>query len=541
MKEHQKRLQNKVENLENRSHRQNLRIVGIPEGCEGTDASAYVANMLEKLMGEGSFSSPLEVDRAHRMLARLPRANEPPRAMVVRMHRFLEKEQILHWAKQTRSYSKETAMSKEPGAADSTAEEPSNSTRSPKYTDGGYGWVILASCFVITGLSTSFVKSFGIFFRDIQEYFDELAFKVSWISSITVAVFHAGCLGNGFAWLPSVSLVTQYFRERRPLANAIASCGECVFTFIFTPFYQWLVDQMSWRQTMMIIAGIQLNLCVCGALMRPYQPQKKYLTFTPSSASTSRKDLSRTSPDRKKNLAHFFDLPLLKQPKFICMVFFGFFSAMGFFIPDMYLIPHAQNIGIEHFQAALLMSYWSAGDCIGRLSCGWLANFRLVKSIRLTAILITILSIALMLFPVAKSYTLLVIFSCICGFFFGTMLAIIVTVLTDVMGVEKLDNALGLIMFFRSIACLFGPPLAGLLVDTSGDYSSGFYVGGGGLFIAVCFLMLADYFLDHEPNFNQDTEKEMEKFISQCQPQEEAEKGKLGTDRTNGTESEVSE
>ncbi|XP_072368992.1 LOW QUALITY PROTEIN: monocarboxylate transporter 13-like [Scyliorhinus torazame] len=473
----------------------------------------------------------------------------------------------------------ETAMSKEPGAADSAAEEPSNSTRSVKYTDGGYGWVILASCFVITGLSTSFVKTFGIFFLDIQEYFDILAFNVSWITSITVAVFHVVSpiasalslllshrviiitggilsslglllgsfgfsllamylttgfligLGNGFAWIPSVSLVTQYFRERRPLANAIASCGECVSTFIFTPFYQWLVDQMSWRQAMMIIAGIQLNLCVCGALMRPYQPQKKYLTFTSSSASTSRKDLSRTSPDRKKNLAHFFDLPLLKQPKFICMAFFGFFSVAGFFIPAIYLIPHAQNIGIEHFQAALLMSYWSAGDFIGRLSCGWLANLRLIKSIRLTAILITILSIALLLFPVAKSYTLLVIFSCTCGFFFGTMLAIIVTVLTDVMGVEKLDNALGLILFFRTIGCLLGPPLTGYLVDITGDYGIGFYVAGGGLFISACFLILADYFLIHEQNVSQDTE-EMEQFISQGRSQEEIKKEKLGTDRT---------
>ncbi|XP_078074840.1 monocarboxylate transporter 13 [Mustelus asterias] len=476
-------------------------------------------------------------------------------------------------------------MPKELGAADSATEEPDDTPPAPKYTDGGYGWVVLASCFVITGLATSFVKTFGIFFLDIQEYFGVLAFKVSWITAITVAVFHVGSplasalslllshraviiiggilsslglllgsfgfsllamylttgfligLGNGFAWIPSVSLVTQYFRERRPLANAIASCGECVFTFIFTPFFQWLVDQMSWRQAMMIIAGIQLNLCVCGALMRPYQPPKKRRLNSPSS---SREDLSDTSPVQKKNLAQFFDLHLLKQPKFICMIFFGFFSVVGFFVPTIYLIPHAQNIGIEDFQAALLMSYWSAGDLFGRLGCGWLANLRLMKSIRLTAILSTILSIALMLLPVAKSYTLLVIFSCICGFFFGTMLAIIVTVLTDVMGVEKLDNVLGLIMFFRTIGCLIGPPLAGFLVDITGDYGIGFYVAGGGLLISACFLVLGDYLLSHEQNSSQDTQKEMETFISQCQPREEAE-GKLGADGTTDPMNQVFE
>ncbi|XP_060685862.1 monocarboxylate transporter 13-like isoform X1 [Hemiscyllium ocellatum] len=476
--------------------------------------------------------------------------------------------------------SKQVTMSKELGAANSAVKKPVDNPHTPKYTDGGYGWVILASCFVITGLSTSFVKTFGIFFLDIQEYFDTLAFKVSWITAITVAVFHVCSpiasalslllshrviiiiggilsslglllgsfgfslwamylttgfligLGNGFAWVPSVSLVTQYFTERRPLANALASCGECVFTFIFTPFYQWLVDQMSWRQAMMIIAGIQLNLCVCGALMRPLQSQKKCQNNTSPSATTSGNDLCSTSTKQKKDLAHFFDLPLLKRPKFICMIFFGFFSVVGFFVPAIYLIPHAQNIGIDDFQAALLMSYWSAGDLIGRLGCGWLANLRLMKSVRLTTIMVTILSLALMLFPVAKSYPLLVTFSCICGFFFGTMLALIVTLLTDVMGVDKLDNALGLIMFFRSIGCLIGPPLAGFLVDITGDYGIGFYVAGGGLFIAAAFLVLADYFLSREQKYSQNTVKEMEKFISECRPPEDTEKGKLDTNRT---------
>ncbi|XP_067846165.1 monocarboxylate transporter 13 isoform X2 [Heptranchias perlo] len=475
-------------------------------------------------------------------------------------------------------------MSKELRAADSATEDPNNSLSTPKYTDGGYGWVILASCFVTTGLAMSFVKSFGIFFLDIQEYFDVLAFKVSWISAINVAIFHLGSpiasalslllshrpviivggilsmlglllgsfgfslfgmylttgflvgLGNGFAWVPSVSLLTQYFTERRPLANAIASCGECVFTFIFTPFFQWLVDEMSWRQAMMIIAGIQMNLCVCGALMRPYHPQKKCLNSPTSSATTSGKDLCSKSPDQKKKPAHFIALPLLKQPKFICLIFFGFFSVLGFFIPAIYLVPHAQNIGIQDFQAALLMSYWSAADLIGRLGCGWLANLRFVKSIRLLTIMITILSIALMLFPIARNYTLLVIFSCICGFFFGTMLALLITVLADVMGIEKLDSALGLMMFFRSIGCLMGPPLAGLLVDFTGDYGNGFYFAGGGLFISACFLILTDYLMSREQKSIQGMEKEMEKFISQCQPQEEAEKEKLGTDRTNDTE-----
>ncbi|XP_078264518.1 monocarboxylate transporter 13-like isoform X2 [Rhinoraja longicauda] len=469
----------------------------------------------------------------------------------------------------------EGATLEEPGAVDSPAKEPNNSGPTRKYADGGYGWVILASCFVITGLTSSFVRSFGIFFLDLQKYFDTLAFKVSWISAITVAVFHFGSplasalnfklsfrvitiiggifsmfglllgsfafslawmylttgalvgLGNGFAWISSVNLVNQYFTDRRPLANALASSGDSIFVFILTPFYQWLIDFMSWRQAMMIISAMHLNLCVCGALMRPHHSQMK----SQNSAMHSRKDLCRKSLVQEKISAY---LTLLKQPSFICLIFFGFFSVIGLFIPIVYLIPHAQNIGIEDFKGALLMSYWSAADLIGRLGCGWLANLRLLKSIRLAIIMITAFSILLLLLPLAENYTSLVIFSCACGFFLGTIMALVVTLITDVVGAERLSSALGLIMLFRGVGCLLGPPLAGLLVDWTGVYSTAFFLAGGGMLVANVFLILTDYFTTHGQNSIQSTGNKTGDSNSQVQSQEEAEKENLGSN-SSGT------
>ncbi|XP_051868268.1 monocarboxylate transporter 13 isoform X3 [Pristis pectinata] len=481
----------------------------------------------------------------------------------------------------------EVATSEELEAADCPIKEQDNSAPTQKYSDGGYGWVVLASCFITTGLTSSFVRSFGIFFLDIQKYFETLAFKVSWINAITVAVFHLSSLlasalhlklshrviamiggilsmlglllgsfafslnwmyfttgfllglGNGFAWISSVSLINQYFTDRRPLANALSSAGECVFLFILTPFHQWLIDSMSWQQALMIISGIHLNICVCGALMRPYHLQKKCQNSASSFAATFRKDSCCKSLEHEKISASFIDLTLLKQPKFICMIFFGVFSVLGLFIPLIYLVPHAQDIGIEDLKAALLMSCWSVADLIGRLGCGWFANLRLLKSIRLAVIMTTALSVILLLFPLAKNYTSLVIFSCVCGFFVGTTMALLVTLITDVLGANKLSSALGLIMFFRTIGCLIGPPLAGLLVDWTGVYSTTFFLAGGGMLIASCFLIPIDYYLTCGQNSIQDTGREMETFISQGQSQEEAEKEKLGSDRTEDSASEL--
>lgn len=41
-----------------------------------------------------------------------------------------------------------------------------------------------------------------------------------------------------------------------------------VGTFIFAPLTQLLIDEYGWRGTTLILAGVFLNMTVCGALMR---------------------------------------------------------------------------------------------------------------------------------------------------------------------------------------------------------------------------------------------------------------------------------
>ena len=63
----------------------------------------YISKMLEGLVAEGVLDKAPEVDRAYRSRRQKPRDGEPPRAMIVRLHKFVEKEKILRWAKEKRS------------------------------------------------------------------------------------------------------------------------------------------------------------------------------------------------------------------------------------------------------------------------------------------------------------------------------------------------------------------------------------------------------------------------------------------------------
>ena len=84
-------LKAKLEDLESRSKRQNLRVLGLPENTEGKDPRDFMAKMFHTLLG-GSLSEPPEQDRAHRSLQPKPRAGDAPRPFIVRFHRYTEKE-----------------------------------------------------------------------------------------------------------------------------------------------------------------------------------------------------------------------------------------------------------------------------------------------------------------------------------------------------------------------------------------------------------------------------------------------------------------
>lgn len=94
-----KRLKEKCFDLESRSRRQNLRFVGIPEGAEGASPTKFMAELIPEVLGAENFPSSVEIDRAHRSLAPKPKKGARPRAFIVRLHYYAQKEKIVGLAK----------------------------------------------------------------------------------------------------------------------------------------------------------------------------------------------------------------------------------------------------------------------------------------------------------------------------------------------------------------------------------------------------------------------------------------------------------
>lgn len=65
------------------------------------------------------------------------------------------------------------------------------------------------------------------------------------------------------------------------------------------------------------------------------------------------------------------------------------------------------------------------------------------------------------------------------GFISGAYISLQSVVLTDMLGLEKLESALGLVLLFSGVATFIGPPIVGFLYDLSNSYTPGFLFAGG--------------------------------------------------------------
>uniref|UniRef100_A0A8C9YHW0 L1 transposable element RRM domain-containing protein n=1 Tax=Sander lucioperca TaxID=283035 RepID=A0A8C9YHW0_SANLU len=95
LKDENDALKLKVDDLEGRSRRNNIKIIGIPEQEEGGKPTEFVEALIPKLFSDDGFQSPVVIDRAHRTLRPPPTVGAKPRAIIARVHFYREKELIL--------------------------------------------------------------------------------------------------------------------------------------------------------------------------------------------------------------------------------------------------------------------------------------------------------------------------------------------------------------------------------------------------------------------------------------------------------------
>ncbi|KAI5698488.1 hypothetical protein M8J75_007623 [Diaphorina citri] len=207
--------------------------------------------------------------------------------------------------------------------------------------DGGWGWVIVFASFMVNVIADGITFSFGVIFIEFLHYFGEGKSKTAWIGSLFMSIpllsgpiasfltDRYGCrkvtilggilaaigfilssftssinvllvtfgiiagFGLSLCYVAAVVIVAYYFDDHRSFATGLSVCGSGIGTFLFAPLTHYLLKEYGWRGTTLILAGLFLNLCVCGALMRD-------LAWTKARSKAQRKQFKKTRRRRQR-------------------------------------------------------------------------------------------------------------------------------------------------------------------------------------------------------------------------------------------------
>ncbi|KAG8176490.1 hypothetical protein JTE90_024919 [Oedothorax gibbosus] len=194
-------------------------------------------------------------------------------------------------------------------------------------------------------------------------------------------------------------------------------------------------------------------------------------------------------PDIRQAFKEMMNFELMADVIFLMFGFSKFFINVGFNVPYVYTKDRAVGLDIaDETQASNLLSIIGIANTIARVLLGYLSDRKCVNRLWLYNGSLALCGFATIFSSFCNSYFLMAAYAAVFGATAGTCVSLTSVILVDLLGLEKLTNAFGLLLLFAGVACLIGPPITGWLHDYTGSYDPGFYTSG--LMIAIGGLML---------------------------------------------------
>ncbi|OZJ02607.1 hypothetical protein BZG36_04280 [Bifiguratus adelaidae] len=361
--------------------------------------------------------------------------------------------------------------------------------------DGGYGWFVVLSAFLVNFYIFGQTLSFGVFqdayLKDVfagQVSTLQVAFIGTLANSLMVGlgvfiapwiarfgyrpIMAAGSIisplglilasintsywqlyltqgvmfgvGGALTFNPSIGLPAQYFDKYRGVATGMSVCGSGIGGLTLSPLTQYLITHYGYRATLRYLGIMGFGILGISTLLA--KPRLR-LVF-------------RGSPFK------IIDTSLLTKQMGI-ILFFGSTICWGYLVPFFLLPTYAQSIGVSANTASVLVGVMSGINACSRIVLGYMADTFGRVNTMFTCTAIACISIFI-LWTFAHSLPVLIVFVIIYGTSGGGFISLYPVVTADVVGLAKLGTALGMVYSTNASGALFGTPVAGAILDAGG-------------------------------------------------------------------------
>lgn len=275
-------------------------------------------------------------------------------------------------------------------------------------------------------------------------------------------------------------LLSRCFAQLRGRAMGIAIAGIAAGGFVFPLIIQGLLDAMTWRQAIRVLALVLAVWTVPAALLVVDRPSDRGLNpdGAPQPSELARAEMAR---------APIAVWRILSDPSFWLVAATVAIVTAGMKGMVTNLAPLAIDNGIDASTAATLVSVYAGCGFIAKLSFAALADRIGPRILMFLALGGFGTGIALLTQASAGYGAIALGVACI-GLFGGLMVPIESFIAPRIFGQRAVGRAMGLLSGTILIALLSTPPLFGFIFDLTGSYTGIFWAFSGLAFLALLWV-----------------------------------------------------
>ncbi|GAW19423.1 hypothetical protein ANO14919_089100 [Xylariales sp. No.14919] len=273
-------------------------------------------------------------------------------------------------------------------------------------------------------------------------------------------------IGNGLLFTPCIALVSVYFTKNRAFALSLAACGAPIGGIIFPVITRQLGDRIGYPWTIRIMGFIIVfNTALIFALGRP----RKF----------------------KKDKRPLVEPRAFKEPVYLFFAIGVFFTLWGIYIAYFYTSTYGRSVvGISESDSLTLLIILNAVGVPGRVIPAFIADryFGPFNTMLPFVVGAGVLLLAWMRVESTAAFYAWVALYGICANAVQTLFpSTLSSLVTDL---SKTGQRVGMVFSVGSLACLTGPPLAGVLIGVA-DGSYKYLQIYGGISVLVGFVFFA--------------------------------------------------
>ena len=410
-----------------------------------------------------------------------------------------------------------------------------NMTRSAPRNRIFYGWILVASIWLIVVVSSGIFISFGVFLNPLLDSFGWTRATVSLAYSIfmltggigTLAIgglverysirkilligglIHAAgimltattrelwqlylfygvlaSLGRSTFNISYVTLVNRWFQDKRGIAMGLIMSGQGMGPFLFSPLATYLILTYSWQVAFFVIGLIMaIGIVVASVFIRNHPEDMGQHALGSTSSAVSHPTTSQPSKRAEAPRTRKVWGQVLRLENFWLLSLTHLFCCICHSIPLVHLAAFANVAGLSALASAWLLGTMGLTSFVGRLYWGFFAD---KYGSRFALMLTTFLQAAFMLWLINAADPIVFFLFAVCwGFGYAGVTMQYGIIAKDVFPTNLRGPAFAGVSCAAMVGMASGGYLGGLLYDISHTYITAWWVS---LFTGVIAALIA--------------------------------------------------